>query len=352
MPSSAERADTITDRFNARDNEGAVRAIQDAQAKDQSFWKNHGERINQDVDFKALGFPTDFIIEGVNPRGQLVTTDGDRLQHRTGVDLRVVHQSQASPPGERIGTDGRTVQTDDQGKTTYTIKQGDALDWVARDLVREKTGREATPQEIVAARQAIAKENNLRDVNNIPVGTKLRIPDELRDRIGPADRNEPYRPGQPSRSGLPGDKRPPGDGGVYKPFSPPGVADKNTQWDDFSTYKENQRVQRTPRLENGRMVTEYDTTVEGMRVIGERQRKVNVKDETNPRTGVLEKRTVKYDQPGTNFEVKGADGSNVSLKEVSSVVTTRNSDGTYTTRIQHKSGVYTTRSDASGDTVR
>ncbi len=328
---TTERADIITDKFNARDNEGAVRAIQDAQSKDPGFWQNNRDRINQDVDFKALGFPSDFIIEGVNSRGQLVTTDGDRLQHRTGVDLRVVHQSQASPPGERIGTDGRTVQTDDQGKTTYTIKQGDALDWVARDLVREKTGREATPQEIVAARQAIAKENNLRDVNRIPVGTKLKIPDSLRNEAEPKDTtNPPPRPGQPPRArGVTLDEsRKSTDDGEYKSFAPPGTTDKPgalgiAQGSLWQRDRVNERREPGP---NGRDINKYETKIGLFDPVD-----VSVSEQVNPRTGVLESRRVDYKE-GVTFTIKTSDaGGTIELKDVKSADTKRTANGDYVT---------------------
>jgi len=330
---TTERADIITDKFYARDNEGAVRAIQDAQSKDPGFWQNNRDRINQDVDFKALGFPSDFIIEGVNSRGQLVTTDGDRLQHRAGVDLRVVHQSQASPPGERIGTDGRTVQTDDQGKTTYTIKRGDALDWVARDLVREKTGREATPQEIFAARQTIAKENNLRDVNNIPVGTKLRIPDSLRNEAEPRDTTSPPRPGQPqgrSHTGMkPDQSRPKADGGDYKVFAPPGVAGEPSSLDELNgAYHECGKFNQARRPGPGnRDISTYDTKIGSWPI----RKDVHVQEEVDRTTGNLERRKVDYPEKGVTFTVKTIGDGKQEITNVKSVDTVRGRDGTYTT---------------------
>ncbi len=79
-PASSEtRANEIVTQLNkgnAAGYENAAREATRAQTENPNFWREHGQAINDAVDFRRLGFNNDIQILGVNSRGQVVTTNG------------------------------------------------------------------------------------------------------------------------------------------------------------------------------------------------------------------------------------------------------------------------------------
>lgn len=343
MTTSAEHAEGIVRRLNEGPTAGyanAVTEIREAQRDNPNFWRQYGQQINDQVNFRDLGFNQDFQIVGLNNRGQLVTTDENnpaQQQLRGANRLEVVGRSTTPAEGELWGNNGRRFQTDAEGRSTFTIRQGDYLDRVAADVVAHNQGHTPSQQEILRARQEIARENNIRDVNNIPVGTTLRIPESLRNpNAGGQDAPPPMpRDGQPGpqlpagQRGLrPENSRPAAEGGVYNPIAPPGVSADAGFFRHPSTYAEREHLNEQTRPgPNNRDIRTYDTIV-GVPPVG---RNVSVSEETNRATGVMERRSVNYPQGDVSFSIRNEAGSYVQLDNVRSVVTTRDqATGQYT----------------------
>ena len=363
MTTSAERADNIVQRLNEGQRNGYTQAfseIRDAQRDNPNFWRQYGQQINDAVDFRQLGFNTDFQIMGLNNRGQLITSDNDGAsqQMRSARRLDVVGQGQTRGEGELWGNNGRRFQQNENGQYTFTIRNGDYVDRVARDIVAHNTGRTPSEADVVRAREAIQRENNIQNIHNVPNGTTLRIPESLVNRNGapgqpgarpgdvpppppppPVPRDVPQQPGTTApgadrtplaQRGLrPEQSRPAAEGGVYTAFSPPGVATDAGLTRHWDTYSEGDRtnVQTRPGA-NNRDVTSYDTMVG---VYGNR-RNVSVAEEVNRTTGVMERRTVNYPQADVSFYVADGRGGSNYLENVRSATTVRDqATGQYTT---------------------
>lgn len=369
---SEQQADRIIARFNegqqSRNFSAAVAEITAAQRANPNFWREQGERVNAGVDFSALGFNTDFQVLGVNNRGQLVTSDdgGTTQQRRAGTRLGVVGQDTAPSTGDLWGNNGRRFQSDSEGRQTFTIRQGDYLDRVARDVLSHNTGRTPTDQDVVRARQAIATENRLTNPNNIPIGTTLRIPESLVNRNGApgvpgragdvppppppppgetARPGEAARPGQPPRPGTTGEAAARGmrveqvqaapENGVYHPLSPPGIGAPLPWGASTDGYREGDRTGETTRREAGRNITEYNRSIGWLW----NNVQARVREEVIPGTNVLDRRTINYNGSGAEFYVRNASGGHELLRNVSQVDVYRDAaSGQYTTTYTMRDG--------------
>ncbi|MBA3856419.1 MAG: hypothetical protein C0507_05860 [Cyanobacteria bacterium PR.3.49] len=367
---SEQQAEAIVARFQeagqSRNFSAAVAEITAAQRQNPNFWREHGERVNAAVDFNALGFNTDFQVLGVNNRGQLITSDdgGATQQRRAGTRLGVVGQDTAPATGELWGNNGRRFQTDAEGRQTFTVRRGDYLDRIARDVASNNLGRTPTEQDVVRARQAIAAENRITNPNNIPIGTTLRIPEALATRANnpatpprpgaevpppappapprPGDVRpaEPARPGQPTpadRRGLSVDQtRIPAEGAIYNPLSPPGTGADAGFFRHPDTYTEHSPTGSTVRREGGREITEYRRQI-GMWPVSNVD--TRVREEVNPQTGILQRRTVNYEGDGATFAVRNASGGYESLRNVTQADVYRDpASGQYTTTYTLRDG--------------
>jgi len=350
---SEQRADAIVQRFQearqSRDFSAAVAEIGAAQRENPNFWRQQGQRVNDAVNFRDLGFNSDFEIVGLNNRGQLVTTDngGTTQQRRSANRLNVVGQDAAPASGDIWGNNGRRFQTDSEGRQTFTVRRGDYLDRVARDVLAHNTGRTPSEQDVVRARQAIATENRLANPNNIPLGTTLRIPENLINRNGtpgqPGAEVPPAPPPPPGEAPRPGDPRPtaprpeatrgiraedarhPAENGVYNPLSPPGIGAERPWFAAWSTYREGEATGRTDERIAGRTVSRYQRDIgSGLTA--------TVREEVNPTSNILDRRTVDYNGAGAEFYVRNASGGHELLRNVRQVDVYRDStSGQYTT---------------------
>lgn len=360
MTTSPERPEAIVNKFNEGQTSGYTAVfdeIKKAQTENGNFWKDYGQQINDAVDTSAFTGGKDIQIVGINNRNELLTTeDGISFQRRTASNPSAVVGEFANPAeGEVWGNQGRKFQTDSAGQASYTIKKGDYLDHVVRDVLTNRDGKAPSQQDIFKARQEIAKANNITNVNRIPVGTTLNIPESLRTPdaatiagdiplpagvLPPAD-GVTIPNGQ---KGLSLDaSHPANEGGYYSLFSPPGVADGTSPelatWN--GAYFEGSRDSRqTIPGTNGRDIKSYETALYGG-FLGNwgSSNDVKVKDEVNRTTGLLDRRTVEYVAGGSagavNFSVRTPDGSSTDLTDVKKVEVVRDSYGRYTS-------VYTT----------
>lgn len=352
MTTSPERPEAIVNRFNEGQTSGYTAVydeIKKAQAENGNFWKDYGQQINDAVDTSAFTGGRDIQIVGLNSRNELLTTeDGLTIQRRRANDPSAVVGEFATPAeGEVWGNQGRKFQTDAAGQATYTIKKGDYLDHIVRDVLTNRDGVAPNQQDILKARQEIARANNITNVNRIPIGTTLNIPESLRTPTPGSDLPLPAGEVAPPAGSLlpPGSKgltmdasHPANDGGYYSLFAPPGVADVTSPGESTFTgaYIEGGRenMQTIPGA-NGRDIKSYNAVLAGgfwgtLRGTNEAE----VKDEVNRNTGILDKRTVEYPTGGSggevSFSVRTPDGGSADLVDVRKVEITRDSYGRYT----------------------
>ncbi len=187
------------------------RQIRDMQQNDPSHLQRNLQRINDSVDMRTLGFPSDFRIAGVNEQNRLVTIseDGRNVEQRNMRDMHVDRTEPNRGQTERMGSREVTTNPVD-GSRNYTSRPGDNLWSVARDSLQHQTGERPTNSQINEQVRNIARENNITDPNRLMVGTELRLP------TNEAQRPEQQRPGQQRpESPVPG--RPDRPAGPYSP---------------------------------------------------------------------------------------------------------------------------------------
>lgn len=346
MTTSQERPDAIVQRFNEGQANGysaAFDEIRKAQSENGNFWRDYGRQINDSVDTSAL-FGKDLEIVGLNSRNEIITTeDGQNFQRRNLRDMSVNSEFSNSADGQLWGNQGRKFQQDAAGNVSYTIKSGDYLDHVVRDILTHKNGTTPTPQEIFKARTEIAAANNITNVNRIGVGTTLKIPDSMRAAGDPlaADYIPPaaFTDIPPQQSALPADKRgmtldssrPSHSDGYYSLFSPPGVSADAGYWNtisNFAYFEDSQENRQSTFGPNGRDLKSYDAVIRDS-AWGD-ETKVKVKEEVIQSSGILDKRSVEYiGAAPVTFTVNTMDNGSMELENVKRVDIARAASGSY-----------------------
>jgi hypothetical protein len=172
--------DNIVQNFKKLDQSsdfsGVASQLIDLQKHARDSWKQNIDEINQRVDMKALGFPDDFKILGVNEKGRLVTTseDGRKLQERDLSHMQVKTERANTTSVEKRGN--RDFYANGDGSGSYVTKHGDTLWSIAKDTLKAQSGQAPSNTEIANAVKAIARENNIQDPNKIGVGQEIRVP--------------------------------------------------------------------------------------------------------------------------------------------------------------------------------
>ncbi len=350
MTTSPERPEAVVDRFNEAPTKGYAAVfdeIKKAQTENGNFWKDYGQQINDSVDTSAFTGGRDIQIVGLNSRNELLTTEDGVTIQRRGLKnpSAVLGEFTNTAGGELWGNQGRSFTSNESGQTQYTIKKGDYLDHVVRDILTHRDGTSPSQQDIYKARLEIAKENNIKDPNRIPIGTNLTIPESLltpkvAGEIPPPVGAVEVPPAGPAATkGLAMDASHPADnGGYYSLFSPPGVADGpkdpfTAEFNDSWLVADKANMQTIPGA-NGRDVRSYDTNLYGpMWGNWGTANPVSVRDEVNRANGVLEKRTVDYTAVAghpVDFWVRTPDGGSKELSDVRKVEISRDTYGRYT----------------------
>ncbi len=179
--SNREVDNIVNDLQGMRSNQDFSRVatqIRELQQNDPAHLQRNLEQINRSVDMRALGFPTDFRIAGVNEQGRLVTVseDGRTVEQRNVRNMRVENSTPA-PPSQTERWGSREVTTNPvDGSRNYTIRQGDTLWSVARDSLQHQNGERPSNAQILEQVRNIARENNIANPDRIPLGTELRMP--------------------------------------------------------------------------------------------------------------------------------------------------------------------------------
>jgi hypothetical protein len=279
--------------------------IRDMQQHDPAHLQRNLDQINNSVDMRALGFPSDFRIAGVNDGGQLVTVsaDGRTVEQRNTHTMRVESSTQAAPSTERMGSRDVTNNQLD-GSRTYALRQGDTLWSVARDSLQQPNGERPTNSQINDQVARIARDNNIADPNRVPIGTELRISsavdtqrqqDQLRQEQQLRQRND--RPGGPYAPTVSPDlpEIAPRNGS-NNPLGVPGLAGDSSRDPAVST----RETGLTERLDNGNTVTNFSGKLNDGWVRDTRY----TAQQTTDATGRLMHSVVNYD---TNMVSSGAD---------------------------------------------
>ncbi len=96
---------------------------------------------------------------------------------------------------------GRQFELDKNGVTTYkvTSKDNKGLYDITRDYMTARDGKQPTPEQIRTLAEQVAKDNGIRDINNIRQGTTLRFPGPERTPVVQEQPRPHYRPGEPPR---------------------------------------------------------------------------------------------------------------------------------------------------------
>jgi hypothetical protein len=197
------RPDHVIREFNSRNAQSdftpVVRGMQELQQNDPRNWQQNLERINREVNMRRLGFPDDFQITNVTPQGVFTRSENGRtMQLREPGRLGVQMEGPARQEGSRTERWGRReFNVNPDGSASYTVRGGDNLSHIARDVVSQRMGRAATEQEIAQSVQEIARANNISDPNVIHPGRELRIPPRSQEQAARPGQEQPARPGQP-----------------------------------------------------------------------------------------------------------------------------------------------------------
>ncbi|MBU6452917.1 MAG: hypothetical protein KGS72_14115 [Cyanobacteria bacterium REEB67] len=218
---------TVSD-FNQRragdDFSAAASDLVALKASDMTHFKDNLDQINQQVDFKKLGFSEDFTILNSHADEMETQTQDGQLQVRKTSDLNnieaVGHPAQApstvaAPPEgtikeaapsstapasadstapadsatavagqearpaiEAIGTHGRTLSVMPDGSASYTAQanNGDCYWRVAADVLSTRTGQQPSDADVSNFVDVLAKYNNKTNPDELAVDEKIMIP--------------------------------------------------------------------------------------------------------------------------------------------------------------------------------
>lgn len=172
--------DNVVQKFDKLDQSsdfsGVASALIDLQKHSRETWKQNIDEINKRVDMRALGFPEDFQILGVNDKGKLLTTsqDGKRLQERDITHMQVQSEKPNYMTVEKRGNRDFFANSDNSG--SYVTKKGDTLWSIAKDTLKAQTGEMPSVKDIENAVRSIARENGINDPSKIGVGQEIRVP--------------------------------------------------------------------------------------------------------------------------------------------------------------------------------
>jgi hypothetical protein len=146
--------------------------ISTARTTDQNFWQRRGDTINKQTNLDALGFPANVQI------GQdRFTTGGGELAQQRGADGTGVLGTDANNrEGQPCENETRRFKFQPDGNAIYTLRQGDNLSAIARDLLTQHQGRTPDNQAITRAATEIARVNNIRPDTVYHPGQQLVIP--------------------------------------------------------------------------------------------------------------------------------------------------------------------------------
>lgn len=252
--SNREVTSIVTDLQRMRPNSDFTQIgeqIRDLQQRDPQHFQRNLQRINDSVNMRDLGFPSDFRIAGVNAQGRMVTVseDGRTVEQRDMRNMGRAENPTAAPAAERIG--GREVQVDPvDGTRTYTSRRGDSTWSIARDSLRGPNGERPTEAQVAERVQAIARENGMADPGRLMQGTELRIPrnDDPRAAARGDRQQGPFGPNLPADSP---ELRPRDN--TSNLLAPPGLA--GDRRDDPMVRNRVQGL--VERRENGSTITNY-----------------------------------------------------------------------------------------------
>lgn len=367
---SNREADTIVNDLqgmrSGQDFSRVGRQIRDLQESDPTHLQRNLQRINESVDMRNLGFPSDFRIAGVNEQNRLVTIseDGRTVEQRNMRTMHVDRHEANNNPPERWGSREVTTNPVD-GSKNYTTRAGDNLWSIARDSLQHQSGERPTNAQINEQVRNIARENHIADPNRLMVGTELRLPNsEAQQRPG-QQRPEQQRPGEqrpeqqvPGRNERPAGpyspnlsadspERLPRDGGSNV-IAAPGLAGDRAQ--DPSIYSRTQGLTET--TERGDRVTNYTGKLDN----GNLWNTTFTAQETQDRSGRLVHSVVNYENDmwshGAELTFRTPTG-NQTIPHVTQVETTFNArSGRYDTTIStHDGQRYLATTDRNGRIV-
>jgi len=343
--SNREVDNIVNDLQGMRSNQDFSRVagqIREMQQNDPAHLQRNLDQINRSVDMRALGFPSDFRIAGVNEQGRLVTVseDGRTVEQRDARNMRVESSAPAAPATERMGTREITNNPVD-GSRSYTVRQNDTLWSVARDSLQQQNGQRPTNAQILEHVNTIARENNLADPNRVPIGTELRIPNAQEAQRRPGDapqppaQQRPDRPAGPYTPNLsPDNSELAPRNGASNPLAVPGLAGDRSRDPAVAT----REAGLSQRLENGNTVTNFTGKLNDGWVRDTRY----TAQQTTDASGRLVRSVVNYE---TNFASNGADltirtpTGDQPIREVRQVETNFNArTGRYDTTISTNNG--------------
>lgn len=319
MSGRERQVDNISERLNrapaTQDLRELTQEVSQLQ-RNPALWQQERERINSSVDMSRFGFARgdDVQIMGVE-RGQLVTRSSDgrteQLRDNTG---RVTRERSVTPGTDANNPNGnRQFRENADGSAQYTLRRGDTMSGVAQERLTRELGRAPNGSEISRAVQEYARVNNITDVNRVPVGRELRLPPSNESMVRPRERVNGTPGLAPDNAAL--DPR----GRAYHPLNVPGQVESGRDGDaQYSARSRNN--DRTERHGN-RDVRTYDTQVgSDIAIPGINPRtNVQVREETDPRTGAMLRSRVNYDGQGADFTVRTDDGNTRTLSGVRQV---------------------------------
>ncbi len=322
--------DNIVQNFNKLDQtsdfSGVAKQLMELQKESRNTWKQNIDEINRRVDMRALGFPEDFTLIGVNGKGKVLTAseDGKRLQERDFSHMSVQAERPNQTEVERRGYRDFFKNSDNSG--SYVTKQGDTLWSIAKETLKAENGTTPSNSEIASAVKAIAKANNIQDPNKIGVGQEIRVPSS-------APKPEYPQPMAPELKPSDQAVRPKFNDETVNPITPPGLGPEAVKiaWGVRSS-----NVVSTDRSE-GRTTTTYegslndgllrmfDTKFQSERTVGQ--------------NGQLIQESVKYANKGTDMTFDDGKNGKVRVGNVTEIETKFNSEsGKYESMVTDMDG--------------
>ncbi len=320
--------DNIVQNFKKLDQSsdfsGVASQLIDLQKHARGSWQQNVDEINKAVDMKALGFPEDFKILGVNEKGRLMTTseDGKKLQERDLAHMEVKAERANTMSVEKRGN--RDFYANADGSGSYVTKQGDTLWSIARETLKAQNGQAPSGSEIANAVKTIARENNIQDPSKIGVGREIRVPSSatraefpraMQPQVKPSDGALQPRPLEQSSNPL----TVPGLGAEVA-LQPRGFRTRGGAADREEGVRDREVVSRD--RSEGRTTTKYqgalsdgffkDTKFEAERTVGQ--------------NGQIVKENIRYSNTGASLKLDDGRGGKVQIDNAKEIDTRFNSE--------------------------
>lgn len=338
VESQQANAERIVSEFKGKDKNSdfshVMHEIIQLQNSDSAEFARTMKLVNDRLDMRDYGFPTDEELLRVNENGRLLTKSGNQINAREIVHLQLEGGRTNTTSTETWGQ--REFSTSTEGTAQYKIAKGDTLWSISKDVLTEQLGRKPSNSEINDIYRKIAEANGIQDANKLKLGQSLTIPQGTAERAAMPEVKGP--------SLAPNDEKLGPKNGEFNAMAAPGLPGADSSWLFDSTIERKGKY-----LGEGMSETTVTGQIDGN---GFNNPKFEA-TQTTDRTGNVTSSSVKYDGEGLNLLLsQGKTEWPIDLYGVKQIDTALMTNGKYESTITLADGNrYRSVTNSSGEVV-